>query len=141
MHQTILEAFARQGMSFVDNTDLILWLLNFDQNEPFGPLPDRLMPPTQTVAETLLSSEGAEAITTTEDLDTTLTRAFLERADNGLEFLIVADLPLFPSTGTCSDGFQTIARSLESQIIDAIDLNLKVENQRRFLTDVVQWAS
>ena len=99
------------------------------------------MPPTQTVAETLLSSEGAEAILTTEDLDTMLTRAFLERADNGLEFLIVADLPLFPPTGTCSEGFQTIARSLESQIIDAIDLNLKLENQRRFLTDVAAFAS
>ena len=98
MHQTILEAFSRQGMAFVDNTDLILWLVNFNQLEPLGTLPDLLMPPTQTVAETLLSSEGAEAITTTEDLDTTLSRAFLERADNGLEGLIVADLPLFPST-------------------------------------------
>ena len=137
MHQTILEAFARQGMAFVDNMDLILWLVNFNQLEPLGPLPNLLMPPTQTLAETLLSSEGAEAITTTEDLDTTLSRAFLERADNGLEGLIVADLPLFPSTETCSDGFQTIARSLESQIIDAIELNLKFENQRRFLTDVV----
>ena len=99
------------------------------------------MPPTQTVAETLLSSEGAEAITTAEDLDTALTRAFLERADNGLEGLIVADYPLFPPTDTCSDGFQTIARSLENQIIDAIDLNLKFENQRRFLADVIVWAS
>ena len=93
MHRTILEAFARQGMAFVDNTDLILWLLNFDQVAPLDPIPELLRPPTQTVAETLLSSEGAEAITTTEDLDTALTRAFHERADNGLEFLIVADLP------------------------------------------------
>ena len=141
MHRTILEAFAHQGMAFVDNTDLILWLVNFDQNDPLGPLPEALMPPTQTVAETLLSSEGAEAITTTEDLDTALTRAFYERVDNGLEFEIVADLPLFPPTDTCSDGFQTIARSLENQIIDAIDLNLKFENQRRFLADVIVWAS
>ena len=125
MHRTILEAFARQGMAFVDNTDLILWLLNFDQIAPLDPIPELLRPPTQTVAETLLSSEGAEAITTTGDLDTALSSAFYERVDNGLEFEIVADLPLFPFTGSCSDGFQTIARSLESQIIDAIDLNLK----------------
>ena len=46
MYQTILEAFARQGMSFVDNTDLLLWLVNFSQIEPLGPLPDVLMPPT-----------------------------------------------------------------------------------------------
>ena len=51
----------------------------------------------------LLSEDGAEPITTVEQLQTAMTQVYFQRAENELEFLAYPDLPSFPSLNSCSD--------------------------------------
>ena len=95
----IIVAFERANMSIVDNADFIQWLLNFNMEDPLGPLhgedpldplPEGVSPlylgPNDRVARSLLSSEGATPITDNASLQPALSEAFYQRADNFLEF-------------------------------------------------------
>ena len=76
-------------MSIVDNADFIQWLLNFNMEDPLGPLlgedplgplPEGVSPlllePNDRVAQSLLSSEGATPITDNASLQPALSNAF-----------------------------------------------------------------